>query len=61
DSFEVHFCVKKTAAKRKVKTSFINRSSVGLSSLRFLCESGRIYDDYTANTLHMEDNDVIEV
>merc|ERR1712073_199742 len=61
DSNEIHFRVKQTTQKGKLKKSYSERVGVPVTSLRFLFDGRRINDDETPKALEMEQDDVIEV
>lgn len=60
DGEEVLFRVKRTTPMKKVMDAFCNRMGTQNGSYRFLFDGDRIEDDYTPESLEMEEMDSID-
>jgi small ubiquitin-related modifier len=58
---ELHFKIKKTLPLSKVFDAYYNRTGVKPESVRFLFDGMRVNSEQTAESLGMEDHDVIDV
>ena len=61
DLCEVHFRIKTTTPFIRLKEAYAVRVGVPLHDLRFLFDCRRIADHHTAQSLDMEDEDIIVV
>jgi small ubiquitin-related modifier len=57
---DVHFKIKKTTPLRKLMEAYCNRSSVSLSSVRFLINGERLHTEQTPKDVGLQDRDVID-
>jgi len=60
DGGEIWFKLKKNTSLGKLMSAYCERQSISSNSIRFLFDGRRVNDKDTAETLGLEDNDVID-
>ncbi|KAL0477187.1 small ubiquitin-related modifier sumo2 [Acrasis kona] len=58
---DVHFKIKRKTPLGKLMSAFVKRQNVGLGTMRFLFDGKRISEHDTADSLGLEEDDIIDV